>query len=284
MNLLQVKWDLWRRVGTLYVSPTCGFPCELPAWQTGLTKCRYPLMVKFGQSFPPVPNRAPKVGGSEGRTIRLQDLFVGLISGLVVASLSVWAQAGLDDRRSEREMAAAELSAAEADRRENLRFVRERSSSVAEPRPFQGMDLRYENLSGLALEQADFEGAHMTGALATMTDVRLADMSFVTATGADFRQANLHAAKLQFADLSGSDLSGADLSQADLTAADLAGARLQGADLTDAILYSTGFGPQRKITGERTGTACYDSETIWPADFTPPVMDPEDCPDGRASP
>ncbi|MEO5319072.1 pentapeptide repeat-containing protein [Arthrobacter sp. CC3] len=99
------------------------------------------------------------------------DLLVGLFSGFTVAILSVLVQVHFDDVRSDREA-----------RQENLRYVRDRSSDQIVDRPFQGIDLRGENLNGLKLEKADLGAA---------------DLAKVSANQANLKSAGLSAAKLR---------------------------------------------------------------------------------------
>ena len=71
----------------------------------------------------------------------IKDAFVGLVAGAVVAAGTLRGQALVDDQRSDREAVAARTLATEADRREILRFVRDRSSPDPTERPFASMDL-----------------------------------------------------------------------------------------------------------------------------------------------
>jgi hypothetical protein len=98
--------------------------------------------------------------------------------GLLLAALQIW----VDGSRSDR-----------ADRLENLRFVRDRSSSTQQDRPFSGIDLTETNLSGLSLARADFKGARLDGARLTLTSLQ----------GSDFVDASMRNADLREADLSG---------------------------------------------------------------------------------
>ena len=122
-------------------------------------------------------------------------MLAGVISGSVVAVWTVSEQARIDDLRSDRE-----------ERQENLRFVRDKSSTQLVDRPFQKIDLQGQNLNGLKLARADFSGA------------------------------SLENAQLQFTDLSGAKLVDADLSGVNLVFAGLYGADLTNANLNDAIL------------------------------------------------
>lgn len=226
-----------------------------------------------------MPTRSPRISGGQnserGKPSWMREVVVGLISGAVVAAGATLATASLDDRRSVRE-----------DKRENLRFVRERSSEKAEPRPFNHFDLARQNLSGLHLDGADFLGAnlresvlfqaHLKGAQLAATDLYRANIRLADLTKADLSSSNLQGAqmmgakmvgaKLRYADLRSSDLSGVDLSGADLVLARLDGATL-GESVLDAVTFGSGNGE----------TVCYDDATKWPEDFTPPAMNETSC-------
>lgn len=100
---------------------------------------------------------------SWGPSLGLRELFVGLISGTIVAAGSLLGQMMLDDTRSDRQ-----------DRRENLRSVRGRSSQDPQERPFSGLDLEGQNMSGLRLETAVFDDANLTNADFSGTELRKA--------------------------------------------------------------------------------------------------------------
>lgn len=154
---------------------------------------------------------------------------------LVVGSILLVNQAWIDDRRSERETKTAQIMADEADRRENLRFVRERSSEQATDRPFTSMDLIEQNLARLNMAQADFENAQLMRAF--MPGV------------------NLESANLRTTGLSGAYLGRANLINADLRGADLRGTILSEAKLDGAVLEAS----------------CHDDTTRWPEGFVPPA-------------
>jgi uncharacterized protein YjbI with pentapeptide repeats len=193
-------------------------------------------------------------------------VLVGLISGAVVAVGSLISQSVVDDQRSERERVVAERMADEADRRENLRFVRDRSSGEASAKPFTDIDLEGQSLRGLKLNKADFNGAtlreaYLDGASlvestfvnsalnkASFADVDLTrtNIYFSDATDARLSGAKLSGASLSFvtfdnADLRGAELSNADVYQAHLVNADLREAKLSGAKLHDSDLTGVNF-------------------------------------------
>ncbi|WP_206745463.1 pentapeptide repeat-containing protein, partial [Glutamicibacter sp. BW78] len=76
-----------------------------------------------------------------------------MVGSLIVTAGTITATAAIDNVRSDRD-----------DRRENLRFVRERSSSELQERPFQEIDLRGRNLNSLKLEASVFDQADLSGA------------------------------------------------------------------------------------------------------------------------
>jgi uncharacterized protein YjbI with pentapeptide repeats len=162
----------------------------------------------------------------------VQDILIAFLLGVILLVGQSW----LDDARSERELRAATTTADEADRRENLRFVRERSTTQAAERPFHSMDLADQNLSGLLMAGADLASANLASA-------RL--------EGADLSNAILVEADLGRANLTNATLMNANLTNANLTDARFAGVNLAGADLSYATglsdTYLSGFGAQEKL-------------------------------------
>jgi hypothetical protein len=175
-----------------------------------------------------------------------RELLVGVIVGVIVSLASVGSQAMIDDNRSTREASAAVKLAHDADVREDLRFIRERSLVQGAERPFGNMNLEGQNLRNLILREADFIETNLSGA-----DLLAADLH-----GSRLRAVDLHGASLIFADLSEADLASADLSSANLSGADLRGAYMFDADFTDVV-----FDPE-------FGTACYDEYTVWPTTYS----------------
>jgi hypothetical protein len=147
------------------------------------------------------------------------DIIAGAVSGLVAGALLLLFASQLDK----------ELSG-EQQRLENLRFVRDVSTAQEGAMPFQSLDLRGMDLSGLrfrcrdnppqgpCLLRADFTGANLSGAI--MRDMDLSDAVF---TGAN------------------------------LKGTDFQGSRLDRADFTDA----------NNLDVEKLEGACYDS-AFWP--------------------
>ncbi|WP_178997029.1 pentapeptide repeat-containing protein [Paenarthrobacter nitroguajacolicus] len=188
-----------------------------------------------------------------------------MVSGSIVAVLSVFVQVHFDDVRSDKEA-----------RQENLRFVRDRSGLEQTLRPFATLDLAGQSLAGLHLEEANF---------------RDADLSEVSAeqgvfSSSQFKDANLSKANFFGAHMAGSELTKADLSkgrfyQTDLKNARLGFANVDGADFVTANLSGADFRVENidkaKLVGEANTTVCYDSTTKWPDGFQPPPMNSGDC-------
>jgi len=112
---------------------------------------------------------------------------------------------------------------------------------AAGTRNFQGADLRYIQLPGADLREANLISTQLTGANlknANLDGVKLviSDLSNTDLSNASLRKAKLMGAILRDANLSGADLSRADLSDADLRNAKLVGATLVGANLSAADL------------------------------------------------
>jgi hypothetical protein len=195
-----------------------------------------------GRAQPPeAPRPAPR-----RHTLVWREILVGVIAGVIVSLASVGSQAIIDDNRSNREAAAAVKLAHDADVREDLRFIRERSLLQGAERPFGNMNLEGQNLRNLILREADL----------IETNLREADMVGADLHGSRLRAADLHGASLMFADLSEADLASADLSSANLSGADLRGAYMFDADFTDVVFDPT------------FGTACFDEYTVWPTMFS----------------
>lgn len=186
------------------------------------------------------------------------DLVVGLVSGAVVAAASMLGQSALDDDRSSRE-----------ERRENLRFIRERSSSDKQDRPFGAMDIRDQNLSGLLLVESDFTDSDMSNS--NLDNVVLQEAKLVSSnlTGSSLYRANLRSADLAHARLTGADLISASLKSARLEAVEFKNANLSYADLSESDLPGANF-EGADLTGAKFENICYDDTTVWPENFTPP--------------
>lgn len=186
---------------------------------------------------PRVTSEPPASVGTSVRHLWGREVAVGLISGAVVAAGSFFGQLWVDDQRSEREMKAAELLADEADRRENLRFVRERSGDDSATRPFGSVDLVGKDLSFLKLANSHFDSARLD-----QTDFSGTNMTHSRLVTSSLVQANFRNADLKDAILYSVDATGATFSSADLTEAQFGLSNLSRADLTDAKLIRANLG------------------------------------------
>lgn len=190
--------------------------------------------------------------------------------GLVIGGLLLLSQVGIEDARAHRQDVSdaavrrqserlEDERAATAQRLENLRFVRERSSSKKVERPFRGLDLAGQEFVGLRLRNADFGAAKLSGATFEDADLRESGLY-----DADLRDVNFILTNLEYAQLQGSDLRGAKLDDAQLTGAVLAGSDLRGASLTATEL-------DEAILVDRSDVGvCYDKHTRWPDGYEPP--------------
>jgi uncharacterized protein YjbI with pentapeptide repeats len=213
---------------------------------------------------------------SARRDLIVREVVLALAVGLAVAAVQIYFD-GRSARRSDQ--LAAQLNAA-AQRLENLRFVRDRSSPDPNTaRPFAALDLAGQPLQGLDLVKADFtqadlhgadlHGTKLTNVLFDRTNLRNALLSALLDgaffEGASLIDADLRNAALANANLSNTCLTGADLGEsglngaffdsANLTRADFAGAVLTGADLTGAKLDGA------KLDGANFNEACWDTRT-----------------------
>jgi uncharacterized protein YjbI with pentapeptide repeats len=108
----------------------------------------------------------------------------------------------LEDRRQISVENSDNRRQSEDNRRENLRFVRERASAdPTENRPFANLDLEQLTLKGLALPNAKFGEAILNGA----------DLRGTVLTAVDFDRAQLNGAHLNGAILNGASFRGAQL-------------------------------------------------------------------------
>jgi uncharacterized protein YjbI with pentapeptide repeats len=200
-------------------------------------------------------------------------LFAGLL-GVVL----LWGINRIENRR-----------AGEAERLENLRFVRTAAAERGADRElrFSGLDLQGMHLAGLDLSGADLTEADLTGANLNDVDLTGADLSSAVLASAVLTDADLTSATLIFANLAGADLGGADLTdatliEADLTATNLAFADLEGADLSFAMLADADLSSAllseavfadadvagADLSGVRYGCNPTDLPPIWPSDTT----------------
>jgi uncharacterized protein YjbI with pentapeptide repeats len=142
-----------------------------------------------------------------------------------------------------------------AERLENLRFVRERSSlDESVSRPFAGLDLSGMPLGGLKLRGADFSTANLSGADLQGTDLTGANLSSANLDGAYLFLAKLNDAIMNFPSMNGTNVP-----QADFT----------GANITDVDLTTIRF--DKSITDPIFGENCW-VRVDWPEGITPPAV------------
>lgn len=247
---------------------------------------------------PPWDSSTPTTDAdASGKVVRWREISAGVISGLVVALFTVGVQAWLDDSRE-----------SAADRRENLRFVREQvaAGTIGEV-PLRAIDLHGQNLSELSLEGAQMTGANLSEANLTKANLpgvqlRGADLSGATLVGAELGQTQLQGANLTGADLSGAHFVGwgqgsNELVNADLSSTILVDTKLTGVELPRAILQAdfsgadfdqvdlqevTFYGVRLygadlrgaflpEVLGEHV---CYNHLTRWPEGYLPPQNHP----------
>jgi hypothetical protein len=99
-----------------------------------------------------------------------------------------------------------------------------------------GRDLREADLTKLDLQETDLRWANLQGASLLNANLQETDLRWASLQGADLRIARLRGADLSWAKLKGADLSEGNLQEANLEGADLQGANLRGADLRRAWL------------------------------------------------
>lgn len=203
--------------------------------------------------IPPMPSRQPKSSRPKRRSLWGRELTVGLLSGAVVAAGSLYGQTLVDDQRSERETVIAQRMADEADRRENLRFVRDRSADDLTPKPFSDIDLTGQSPRGLKLNRADFNGAVLTETYFDSSSLRGSTFVDTTFTKASFAGADLSGAELYFS-RGPADFSDAILTEAKILYSSFEGSVFRGADLSHANVSSDFVNvdlSEAKLTGGR---------------------------------
>lgn len=201
----------------------------------------------------------------------VRDIFIAVVVAILVLfgqisflnARHAWVQGTPQNQQSQQN---------QAERLENLRFVRDRSSAEYQPRPFRQFDLRGANLADLQLNGADFVQADLNSANLTGTDLSSkaatsaqpgtpatpAVMSYMQ--GVNLCHAVLAGTNLRYAYLVNANLTGVDL-----TFTQLRGAVLNGSDLSEATLPSDVTSKDSPLAG-----IFYDKNTIWPKGFQPP--------------
>lgn len=212
----------------------------------------------------------------------VQDVVIALMIGLLLAALQIW----VEDNRSDRQ-----------ERLENLRFVRDRSSSTQLDRPFSGIDLAEMNLSGLSLAAADFKGARLDGVRFTLAglegahfedasmrnaDLREADLSRVNfgstvADGANFTRAVLRGAQLVDSSFTNVDFKNAGLFDLDFAGSSFDRSDFFEAKLTRIQLVRADLSSSYNLETATFDQVCYDERTKWPDGFSPPPQDGDIC-------
>lgn len=222
----------------------------------------------------------------------VSGLINGVVSGSILAVVTVAAQWWIDDRRED-----------EAHRRENLRYIREQAANgTLQAAPLRGVDLAGQNLSQLDLKDVTLTAANLSGADLSWAVLSRADLSRANLSEANLDHASLRSAHLSEADFSGATLRGATLlyanlsdvnfREADLTGASLGTAQLRRTDFTDANLTYAHLENIRfywvkfygadltgaQLTMGADARVCYDEHTRWPAGIIPPPsQSPDSC-------
>ena len=243
----------------------------------------------------PLAARLDSSPGPESQRITshwLRQVVFALIIGLVVLGIQLLVEERGEDRADDREARRDESELV----RDNLQFVRSvvmaESTSEVQPteenvdidgdgfvdlafdlrqRPFAGIQLPNQNLSGLNLAGAYFADSNLSGANLTMVDLSGAVLSNADLSGADLSYAILFDADLSGADLSGADLLGATFISADLSETDMSNADLEGADLEAAVVSLVDLSTANLSSAQIVGVIWDpDSPPRWPAGFSPP--------------
>lgn len=261
--------------------------------------------------LPPVPPPSPSDRRAVRRALRRADgersrlkgeLLVALVVGSLISAATIAVQAKLDGDAAARAEDLAERAEVAAQRRDDLRFVREVASAPgAAARPFDGLDLTEANISGLPL------GCDMPPAPDCASFVRTT-LKQASLVGADLRGARFQVSNAASASFARADLRRAYFDTSDLASTDFEQADLRGAIFGDSFVYDDGEEPSFRHADLR-GTrfvvetsvdvdgvvgfgdlilatplgelgfdgSCWDETTVWPAGFEPPPSNPEAC-------
>jgi uncharacterized protein YjbI with pentapeptide repeats len=196
----------------------------------------------------PVPAREPPWW--------VRDIILAVLIGAGLLGMQAYVESRAADR---------------AERRENLRYVREHTTT-GNTLSFIGIDLREANLSGLVFDNADFTDAQLSDTewrlsfFEGSTNFRGADL-----TGATFHTSFAEGVSFEGANLSGSLFLDTRLVDASFKYADLRGAEFSGADMRGADLAG------KEISDATFERVCWDGSTSWPDGFTPPPSDRTSC-------
>jgi hypothetical protein len=129
----------------------------------------------------------------------------------------------------------------------------------------QHLDLRYTNLQGAILVDAQLQGFFLHHA-----QLQDADLGRAQLQGASLMYAQLQDANLVYAQLQGADLTGAQLQGAFLMYADLRLAQLQDANLVYAQLQGADLTAVEDLTQDQVDMACVDDDTTLPKGLKKP--------------
>jgi uncharacterized protein YjbI with pentapeptide repeats len=165
----------------------------------------------------------------------------------------------------------------QAERLANLRFVRDRSSAVYQPRPFRQFDLAGTDLADLVLNGANFVEADLSKANLTGTDLSSKTKATPATPGTPATPAaytflqgvNLCHAALTGTNLRSTFLVNTNLTGVDLTSTQLQGAVLNGSDLSEATLPSDVTSKDSLLAASTTTTTPFGLKTfnrlhLWP--------------------
>jgi uncharacterized protein YjbI with pentapeptide repeats len=224
----------------------------------------------------------------------VRDVIVAAAVAVLVSAGTIAGQKMIDDVRADRDHQISRDENDRAERLENLRFVRARSTSDSNlERPFYGLDLAGLNLAGLELPGANLGESNLSETNLLQTNLHSANLAYAVLidaviSGVDFTDADLTGADLThvtinnelarkpapgqpvvLTDFAGARLTGIVFDQASLFDVSLAGRDLSGASFRDAALLGVDLTSATLTDADFDGVA-YDESTVWPADFTPP--------------
>ncbi|MGX9789866.1 pentapeptide repeat-containing protein [Mycobacterium sp. MMS18-G62] len=193
----------------------------------------------------------------------VRDIFIAVMVALLVLFGQISFLNARHSRDRETPQNPPQSQQGQAERIENLRFVRDKSAAAYQPRPFRQFDLSGMNLAGLQLNGANFAQADLSRANLTGTDL---SSRFATPAAMSYLQGvNLCHAVLAGTNLHSAYLVNANLTGVDLTFTTLRGAVLNGSDLSGATLPTDVTSKDSPLAG-----IFYDNNTVWPQGFQPP--------------
>ncbi|CCI03724.1 Genome sequencing data, contig C314 (fragment) [Microcystis aeruginosa PCC 9443] len=122
--------------------------------------------------------------------------------------------------------------------------------------------IKFLDLSGTNLREADLNGADLTEANLTEAKLNGADLNGANLEEAKLNGADLNGANLEEAKLNGAFLEEANLKRANLIRANLIGSGLWGANLKGANLYGANLYGAEGLNPERIKSACFWEKAI----------------------